>query len=147
MAVAVLLEGLKYTGIEEIPGIKSNNPLIVEWSQRILQWVRDDEVPWCSSYLNAICQDAGFEHSGKANARSWLDVGTSIPLDKVKIGDIVVLWRSSPNSWKGHVGIYIRHDSNYIWLHGGNQNNAVNISAYPISRILDIRRLKKTKSR
>ena len=58
----------------------------------------DDETPWCSTFMNAMCAVLCLERSGKPNARSWLEVGerTHDP----KPGDVVVFWRGSQNSWK-----------------------------------------------
>lgn len=135
---------MKYYKVREIPGKKHNN-LIAGWTNRILSWAKDDEVPWCSSFINAMAEDAGLERSGKANARSWLSVGT--PVKTPVISDVVIFWRSSPNSWKGHVGVFMgyRYDGKYIAVLGGNQSNEVNISLYPVSRLLGFRRLSKVK--
>jgi hypothetical protein len=57
-------------------------------------------------------------------------------------GDIVVFWRESIKSWKGHVGFYIREKDGWIYTLGGNQANQVKISAYPKSRVLSYRRLR-----
>jgi uncharacterized protein (TIGR02594 family) len=135
-------EAIKYYKVREIPG-KKNNPLIVEWTKSVLQWANDDEVPWCSTFLNAMADAAGLEKSGKANARSWLSVG--IEIDNPVVGDVVIFWRESPKSWKGHVGIFVgfSHDGQNILVLGGNQGNEVNISKYPISRLLGFRRLRK----
>jgi uncharacterized protein (TIGR02594 family) len=78
-------------------------------------------------------------HSGKLNARSWLTVGgeTSEP----EVGDIVVLWRESPTSWKGHVGFYVRETEHLIFVLGGNQHNQVGINGYGKHRLLGYRKL------
>lgn len=125
-------------GQREIPGQK-HNPKIVNWLQSILSWVQDDETPWCSAFMNAMAEKVDLERTEKANARSWLDVG-EVVLQPV-IGDVVVLWRESPKSWKGHVGIYITHNDTHIAILGGNQGNEVNITWYPKTRLLGYRRL------
>lgn len=133
---------LSFYGEKEYPGKKNNNPLIVAWTKELITWVRDDETPWCSTFMNYVCSRTGFEFTGKANARSWLEKGQEIKIETAQPGfDIVVFWRESRNSWKGHVGLYIRHNDDYVWVLGGNQRNEVNISAYPRNRVLSVKRL------
>ena len=135
-------EAIKYYKVREIPG-KKHNPLIVEWTKSVLAWATDDEIPWCSTFLNAMADAAGLEKSSKANARSWLQVG--IEIDNPIVGDVVVFWRESKKSWKGHVGVFVgfSEDGKNILVLGGNQGNEVNISKYPIYRLLGYRRLRK----
>ena len=105
----------------------------------MLSWATNDEIAWCSTWLNAMAENAGLERSGKANARSWLKVGREIA--EPKVGDIVIYWRRSPKDWRGHVGIFIREKGDYIYTLGGNQSNRVNIAPYHKSRLLGYRRL------
>lgn len=86
---------------------------------------------------------ARVERSGAMNARSWLLVGEEI-VDP-KLGDIVVFWRESLESWKGHVGIFIgfSEDKRRVFCLGGNQRNKVCILPYDAERVLGYRRLKK----
>jgi len=138
--IDLLLHAAQYLGVREIPG-KRHNPLIVQWSRAILHWVRDDEVPWCSSFMNAVADEAGYIGTGSAAARSWLNVGYKV--DDPQPGDIAVFWRVSPSSWQGHVGIVRNVDEKNVWILGGNQSNMVNVAPYPISRLLSYRRLHK----
>ena len=121
-----------------------HNSIIVKMSQEFLSWVNNDEIPWCSSFVNYTSALAGYELSGKLNARSWENIGVCAMSDP-RPGDIVVLWRTSKQSWKGHVGYFVRfsNDKKFIYLKGGNQANRVNITKYPIERLLAIRRTKK----
>ena len=118
-----------------------NNTIIVTWLKGVLSWARNDEIPWCAAYVKAMLTSSGHTTIGiKANARSLLSWGrhTADPV----AGDVVVLWRSSPRSWKGHVGFYIgEHPDNpdLINVLGGNQRNSVNIQTFPKSRILQYR--------
>lgn len=66
-------------------------------------------------------------------------LGQSIDVNNAKPGDVVVFWRGSKDSWKGHVAFYSHHDANNVYVLGGNQGNAVSIQAYPRSRLLDVR--------
>jgi uncharacterized protein (TIGR02594 family) len=132
--------GLSQIGIKEISG-KQDNPEVLKYFNAIgfdgskLK----DETAWCSAFVNWVAKQAGLVHSKKLNARSWLHIGTAV--ETPEIGDVVVLWRDHKNSWKGHVGFYIRETNNWIYILGGNQTNQVKISAYAKDRLLAYRRL------
>ncbi len=128
-------------GIHEIKG-SSHEKRILEYAKDSgFSWVKDDETPWCSIFMNWVAKEAGFKGSGSAAARSWLNVG--IPIRNPEPGDIVVFWRESPNSHKGHVGIFLGYSKNgeRVYVLGGNQGDSVSISAYKSDQILGYRRL------
>ena len=127
-------------GIKEIVG-EENNPEVVKYFESVGFGSLGDETAWCSAFMNWIALEAGLEISGKLTARSWLAMGDTI--EDPQPGDVVILWRESPSSWKGHVGLYINEDDNFIYILGGNQSNQVRISPYKKSRLLGYRRLKK----
>ena len=134
---------LSYYGTSEIAG-DTHNPLIVKWNNAIMPWVKNDEVPWCSSFMNIIAEQAGLETTGKPNALSWLDVGVDVSAAAADPSDTIVVfdWR---NGGRGHVGVYVRHDDNYVWVLGGNQGNKVKISMYRrhgADRVVYFRRLR-----
>lgn len=130
---------LTQIGIKEITG-RQHNPEVLKYFRDIGHaWVKDDETAWCSAFVNWVCMKAGLDRSKKLNARSWLSVGNVIT--KPRLGDVVIFWRESRTSWKGHVAFFIRETPNWIYVLGGNQNNQVKISAYPKHRLLEYRRL------
>lgn len=132
-----------HLGVREIPG-KEHNPLIVRWHRRLANWVNDDETAWCSSFVNYCAAEAGYETSGKLDARSWLKVGMPVELADARPGDVVILWRGRKDSWQGHVAFLEHHNAKrgLLYLLGGNQNNEVNITAYDPGKLLGIRRLR-----
>ena len=137
---SILEIALSQYGNKEIPG-EANNPAVLKYfnesgfdGEKL-----GDDTAWCSAFVNWCAREAGLEHTGKLNARSWLSVGKIT--HEPKPGDIVVLWRSSLESWKGHVGIYIRHTQDHIYMLGGNQGNQVQIAAYSSKRLLNYIRL------
>jgi len=79
--------------------------------------------------------------SKAATARSWLKVGNNVELDKARVGDLAIFWRGSPDSWMGHVAIFLREEDGFIWCLGGNQDDSVCIKKYQTSRLLGIRRV------
>ena len=136
----LLNHALSQYGVEEIPGSR-HNPTIVQYSKDIgYSGIINDETAWCSIFANWCAQKAGLESSGKLNARSWLKVGEVV--EQPQAGDVVIFWRSSPKSWKGHVGFYINESRTHIYCLGGNQQNRVCILAYDKSRLLGYRRLR-----
>jgi len=133
---------LSFYGVKEAFGDGKSNPIIVSFFKDFADWIIDDSTPWCSSFINSIMASTGYEYSGKMSARSWLDVGEVVK--DPRVGDVVVFWRGSKNSWQGHVAMFISYsaDKKYINVLGGNQGDAVSISAYETSRLLGFRRPK-----
>lgn len=126
-----------YVGLKEAPGA-SNNPKIVAFYKAAGHpEIRADSVPWCAAFVGACLAEAGLPNSGSLAARSYLKYGMA--LDAPRKGCIVVLTRGSPKSWEGHVGFLVRATSTHVHLLGGNQANAVNVTAFPRSKVLGYR--------
>ncbi len=127
-------------GVKEIKG-SEHNPFIEEYARRVGITVDGDETPWCSTFVNWCAAEAGLQTTNKANARSWLYVGR--PVEDPRPGDIVIFWRESPDSWKGHVGIFWGYskDGRKVFVLGGNQGDKVSVAAYDAKKILGFRRL------
>lgn len=130
-------------GVKEIKGV-DDNPQIVAYARETgISGINNDEIPWCSTFVNWCAEKVGLPISGKPNARSWINVGktTQNPIP----GDIVVFWRENINSWKGHVGIFLgfNQDSSKVFCLGGNQKNAVTIAEYDLKKVLSFRKLSK----
>ena len=137
---------LSQYGVQEQPG-RLHNPTIINYSWETgFRGIIDDETAWCSLFMNWCAMKAGLQRSKKANARSWLHLGQVIH-NEPQLGDVVVFWRESPSSWKGHVALFISYseDKRYMYCLGGNQNNKVCIAPYQASRVLGFRRLQKVK--
>lgn len=140
MNTQLINTALSQYGIQEHK--EAQNPEIMKYFHALGKtWVTTDETAWCSAYINWVAKTQGFSYSGELTARSWLEVGTSV--ENPSLGDIVVFWRTSPSSWKGHVGFFIGYSEDCKWIYclGGNQNNQVNIKAYASHRLLGFRRL------
>ncbi len=131
-------------GVKEISGEEDNQTIVAYAHESGFDWVNDDETPWCSIFANWCAMKAGLKGSEMANARSWLDL--PLEVEHPEPGDIVVFWRESPTSWKGHVGFFMGFDrsATRIYTLGGNQGNQVSITAYSASQLLGFRRLKNT---
>jgi len=132
-------KALSQYGIRETVGKKHNQEVLKYFHLIGHEWVTTDETAWCSAFVNWACKMTVRKHSGALNARSWLTIGDHVC--NPELGDIVVLWRDKPSSWKGHVGFFVRQTKSWIYVLGGNQSNKVCIKAYPKSRLLGYRRV------
>lgn len=140
--MSLINKALYEYGVKEVIGAKDNPRVLKYFDQIGFNGSKlKDETAWCSAFANWVTKTEGFEYSGKLNARSWLTVGQST--NQPDIGDIVVLWRDNPKSWKGHVGFFVKQTQSYVYILGGNQANMVCIKAYPKSRVLDYKKLRK----
>lgn len=140
---------MRFVGMKEIAGSKDNGFIV--WAHSLCGLPDStDEVPWCSSWLNAICWMLRLPRSKSAAARSWLNVGTPVSLVDAEIGfDIVILKRGAEpqpgpevtSGAPGHVAFYAGIEGSYVLCLGGNQGNMVSIARYPSSSVLGVRRL------
>ncbi len=131
----------EHLGVTEVAG-DEDNPVVVKFAQEAgFKEITDDETPWCSIFVNWCCKEAELQRTHKANARSWLYIG--LPIDNPAPGDIVIFWRDHPQSWKGHVGIFMGYskDMSQVFTLGGNQRNSVSIQGYDANKVLGFRRL------
>ena len=124
---------LKEIGVKEIPG-KGHNSKIVEYHSHTKLKATEDEVPWCSSFVNYCIDKAGYRGTGSAMARSWLNWGHPSAFRR---GAIVIFERGNPPN--GHVALCLRDLGNEIEVVGGNQSDSVCIARYPKSRVLGYR--------
>lgn len=137
-----LQQGLKLFG--EYESIKGKpNPSLNDLIRRFIPNGDISTTPWCSAFIVECTLVTGYENTQSLAARSWLNVGECSMADP-KPGDIVVLWRESKDSWKGHVGFWIKEKDGEVLIYGGNQGDRVTFMWYDSSRILGIRRLSKT---
>jgi len=138
----------RFVGISGVEGTASN-PHVLAMLRLDEAWPENDEVPWCSAFMNYVAWLLRLPRSKRLRARSWLLVGQSIALEEALPGfDVVILKRGGGNQpgpevieAKGHVGWYAGTEGDRVLLLGGNQSNSVSIARYPKNRILGIRRL------
>jgi uncharacterized protein (TIGR02594 family) len=143
---SLISKALKEYDVTEIAGPRHRSR--VQQFLRVVGFGKTDETPWCSAFMAWLFLAVTGKRVGKANARSWetveepfnvLNIGS---VRDAEPGDVVVLWRGSPKSWKGHVGLFVRATSSRIWLLGGNQNGKVCVKRYPINRVIAVRRFR-----
>lgn len=128
---------LQEVGVKETPGAGTTTRISQYLQTCHLPATTTDETPWCSAFVNWCIQQAGFQGTQSASARSWQHWG--MPANSPILGSIAVLWRDDPLSGKGHVGFFIKRDATHVWLLGGNQGNGVCIAPYELKRLLDYR--------
>lgn len=126
-------------GVAEWPGNKHNPEVMKYFHQTGREWVDSDELNWCDAYVDWVVMKAGGQITPNLIAREWLREG--VPVTKPFPGDIVILWRESIDSWKGHVGFFVRQNDSMVWLLGGNQSNQVQILPFRKERILETHRI------
>ncbi len=131
-----------HLGIAEFPGAKHNPRILEFWQQAGMPQVVDDETAWCAGYVGGVLGGLGIPGSGRPNARSYLSWGSQVRPDDVLPGDVVVFWRGSKTSWKGHVAFFVNWttDGKGVLVRGGNQGDQVSDKVYPIGQILGVRR-------
>ena len=128
-----------YIGTTEGPG-PADNPIIMEMYASVgHDWVEHDSVAWCAAFVGHCLERAGIQSTRKLTARSYLDWGVPIDVADAQQGDIGVIPRGS-SSWQGHVFFIDRIEGAWVWGLGGNQDDAVNVRRYPVSKLLGVRR-------
>ena len=131
----------EHLGLKEVSGPEHNEKIVAFFHDVGHDWVKDDETAWCAAFLGAMLHRAGLPHTGKLNARSYMNYGVEVDLKDAQPGDIVVFWRGSKNGWQGHVGFFVKETAQKIRVLGGNQTNMVNEADYGKDRLLGIRRI------
>jgi uncharacterized protein (TIGR02594 family) len=125
-----------HLGVREIPG-KTNNPVIMAWATKIGGWIRsfykEDSIPWCALFVNAMLSECGLTGSGSLAARSFETWGQRLTTPVV--GAIAVFARKGG----GHVGFYVGEKADAIRVLGGNQSDAVTETWIARDRLLGYR--------
>lgn len=130
----------RFLGLEEVPGDQSN-PMVLGMLRLDSKWVKGDDTPWCSAFVNFVAFVLGLPRSKSLAARSWLAVGLPVELPEAQRGNDVVILKRGSNPAQGHVGFYAGQSPGRVLVLGGNQADAVSIQPYHLTDLLGIRRL------
>ncbi|MBU1740024.1 MAG: TIGR02594 family protein, partial [Proteobacteria bacterium] len=138
----------RFVGVKEVPDTASN-PHVLAMLRLDQKWPKGDHVPWCSAFINYVAWLLRLPRSKSLMARSWLLVGKPVPKEEAEVGfDVVVLKRGGANQpgpekidAPGHVGLFAGREGKKVLILGGNQSDAVNVSLYPETLVLGVRRL------
>jgi len=138
----------RFIGTAETAGVASN-PLVLAMLRLDQAWPKGDDVPWCSAFVNFVAWLLRLPRSKSLTARSWLAVGSAIPLSQAVPGfDVVILKRGTGKqpgpsvlNAPGHVGFFAGVDKAGVLVLGGNQGDQVGVASFPVSQVLGVRRL------
>lgn len=138
----------RFVGVKEIAGT-SSNPQVLAMLQLDNEWPKGDDVAWCSAFANYIAWLLRLPRSKNLAARSWLQVGTPIPIEQAEPGNDVVIMRRGTGDQPGpevinapgHVGFFAGLEGDRVLILGGNQGDSVSIASFLATNILGIRRL------
>ena len=125
-------------GTKEVLGA-ANNPAILDWAADLEIHYRSDDIPWCGLFV-AHCVGSTLQEEplpgNPLGARQWARFGTST---EPRLGAVMVFWRESRASGKGHVGFYAGEDAAAYQILGGNQSDKVCLTWLGKDRFLEAR--------
>ncbi len=131
-------EARRLMGVKEVAGSDSS-PVILNWATSLGIPYSDDDIPWCGLFV-AHCIGATLPGEALPNnplgARNWSKFGN--PCQPVE-GAVLVFWRVSRASGKGHVGFYNGEDDAAYHVLGGNQSDKVGIARVGKDRFIGAR--------
>ena len=86
--------------------------------------------------MNNVMEASGRPGTGGVDAKSWLTWAGGTVVKDPKYGDIVVtkLKKHSPRITGYHVAFYISHTKTHITMLGGNQEDRVRETKYPLDQ-------------
>lgn len=119
--------------VQEVPG-DGDNPRILAYHQSTSLAAKDDEVPWCASYVGFCLQRAGITPTGSAMARSYTTWGRAV---EPRFGAVAVFRRGAPPS--GHVGFVVDEDATRLFLLSGNVGDRVCLTSFPKEKLVACR--------
>lgn len=136
----------RFLGVAEVVGAV-HNPLVVAMLALENPGIKDDETPWCSAFVNFIFWLLGLPRSRSLAARSWLKVGTPVPVTAAVPGFAVVILKRGAGKQPGpevlaapgHVGLFAGYEDGWVSVLGGNQGNRVSVARFPVEQVLGIR--------
>jgi uncharacterized protein (TIGR02594 family) len=120
----------QFIGLHEIKGKEHNPEILQMWKDIKRGGIKDDETAWCAAFVGAILERSGIKSSRFEGASSYSTWGDKLaePAD----GCVVVFTREGG----GHVGFVVGQDSDgNLLVLGGNQSDAVNVKAFPRTRV------------
>jgi len=137
-------------GQHEVKG--GENAFILECHATTTLCAKEDEVPWCSAFVNWCVKRAGVLGTNSAAAISWLKWG--VALEEPREGCVVVLRqkikgadKETGSSSGNHVAFFQKLEGGRIFLLGGNQSDSVKVSSFGLTsyEVLGYRWAKDTK--
>jgi uncharacterized protein (TIGR02594 family) len=125
-----LIEARKCIGLHEAKAPENNPEIVQFWHDIKRSGIKDDKTPWCAAFAGAMLERAGITSTRFESAKSYLDWGEA--LNTYAYGCVVIFNCDGG----GHVGFVVGQQANGdLLVLGGNQSDAVNIKAFPTSRV------------
>lgn len=129
-------------GTAEVAGPQANPQIIAYFARIGRADVLSDETAWCGGFAGFCLATAevsldAIPSSERLLARSYAAIGT--PIDTPRTGALVVLTRPGGGPGAGHVGFVAGVTATHVLVLGGNQANAVNVTPFPLERIVALR--------
>lgn len=123
----------KEMGVKEVRG--GENPRIIEYHATTSYGAKEDEIAWCSSFVNWCMIQAGIKGTNSAAAKSWLDWGTVLDTPQVGCVCVIKLKTKKDDPATGttsgyHVGLWKKTEGGRVSLVGGNQSDQVKVSSF-----------------
>lgn len=124
------------SGVAEVPG-RGSNAVILHYRKIAKIDIKgdDSDVPWCAIGINAMLEKNGIVGTRSALARSFCKDASFEKLEHPMIGAITVI-SSSRGTWSGHVGFYVGEQAGYVYLAGGNQDDAWSVDGFVAKRVV-----------
>ncbi|EGN9571876.1 TIGR02594 family protein [Salmonella enterica] len=120
----------KFVGLKEIKGPQHAPEILQMWRDIKRSGIKNDETPWCAAFVGSCLERVGITSTRFEGARSYESWG--VALSRPAPGCVVVFSRQGG----GHVGFVVGQDPDgNILVLGGNQSDAVNVRAFPRSRV------------
>jgi len=81
-----------------------------------------ENLSWCAAFVSFCLKESGSDFGYKFSAKEIFNIAKKkgYKVNSPLSGDLVVFWRESKSSWKGHIGIIEKVDENYIYTIEGN---------------------------
>lgn len=97
----------------------------MDWAANLDIHYGGDDIPWCGLFVahclgSTLTQEA--LPGNPLGARQWEHFGKNTT---PRLGAVMVFWRESLASGKGHVGFYVGEDESAYQILGGNQSDKV----------------------
>jgi uncharacterized protein (TIGR02594 family) len=126
-------------GVRENAAAGQHNKRILEFHKSTSLRATEDEVPWCSSFVNWVMLESGRTGTKSAAAKSWLNWGTN--LAKPQVGAVTVIKKKTGGTDKAtgsssgfHVAFFVSATPTHLRLLGGNQSDSVKYSNFQLSK-------------
>lgn len=123
-------------GTHEVKGGECKR--ILEYHSSTTLRAKEDEIPWCSSFVNWCMTQAGIKGTDSAAAISWTGWGEI--LTEPRVGAVVVIRQkfkgsdgATGSASGNHVAFFQKIENGRIYLLGGNQGDSVKVSSFGLS--------------